>query len=174
MAARIAPDCAAVRNIWKQFHRSGWCCGQQRACGDQVMASSCQARRKAGHFIAGSACKRDKARTNHNQAHDDNGKKTGRSKIFAHDGTYDSIKKSPVGQNFDAQSFEHTALPQIATHGFGLKAIKPSVRFSMSSSTSENDFIGAVPSLRATLRMKHPHETERPARKDPPRPSSLK
>jgi hypothetical protein len=60
---------------------------------------------------------------------------------------------------------------KIATHGFGLKTIKPSVRFSMSSSNRENDFIGAVPSLHAELRMKHPHETERSARQDAPRPS---
>jgi len=43
-------------------------------------------------WISDSKC--DKTSTNDNQAHNDNGKKTGRSKIFAHDDTYASIRQS--------------------------------------------------------------------------------
>ena len=37
VVARISPDCPADRNIWRQFHRSGSCCEQQRACSGQAM-----------------------------------------------------------------------------------------------------------------------------------------
>ena len=37
---------------------------------------------------------REKARTNHNQAHDNDEEKTGRGKILAHDDTYASIGQS--------------------------------------------------------------------------------
>jgi len=38
--------------------------------------------------------KRDKTGANYDQTHDDNGKETGRSNIFAHDDTYASIRRS--------------------------------------------------------------------------------
>jgi hypothetical protein len=38
--------------------------------------------------------KRDKTGANYNQTHNDNGKETGRSNIFAHDDTYASIRRS--------------------------------------------------------------------------------
>jgi hypothetical protein len=40
--------------------------------------------------------KREKAGANHDQAHNDNGEETGRSNIFAHDGTHASIGRRPV------------------------------------------------------------------------------
>jgi hypothetical protein len=38
--------------------------------------------------------KRDKTGANYNQTHNDDGKETGRSNIFAHDDTYASIRRS--------------------------------------------------------------------------------
>ncbi len=49
-------------------------------------------------IVSESKC--DKAGTNHHQAHNDNGKETGRSNIFAHDDTYASIRQRSLNHQF--------------------------------------------------------------------------
>jgi hypothetical protein len=58
--------------------------------------------------------KRDKAGANHNQADNDNGKKTGRSKIFAHDDTHASISKISGKPARGAKSLQSVAFATMA------------------------------------------------------------
>ena len=97
----------------------------------------------ARDWISDSECK--KACTNHNQAHHNESKETGRSKIFAHDDTCASVRQSSGELNLDAESLGQKAFVRLlinqvdddVPHGRPVvwrATIKPSVRFRVSSS----------------------------------------
>ena len=119
-------------------------------------------------WISDSKC--EKTRTSHDQTHDDNGKETGRSNIFAHDDTYSSIRQisgKPEPRRRETRTNMASQPPVVCQD-----TIKPQVRFRMSSSDRENDFIATARLLRPSLRTKHLHGTESRRARD--RPQSLR